>query len=79
MCVCVCVCFVSAQVEPVLSTRACHKCNTQIFEGSLLCSSCNVRFKPCVVTGMPVGRGRGELAAEEVFVNFHRCVPPKVT
>lgn len=62
---------VDNKVEPVLSTRACHKCNTQIFEGSLLCSSCNVRFKPCVVTGMPVGRGRGELAAEEVFVNFH--------
>jgi len=30
-----------------------------------------MKFKPCVVTGYPVMRGRGELPPDEVFVNFH--------
>jgi len=59
------------QVEPVLPTRACVKCNTKNYDASLVCSGCNTKFKPCVVTGYPVMRGRGELPAEEVFVNFH--------
>jgi intraflagellar transport protein 172 len=60
------------KVEPVLSMRSCYKCSTRIYEASLTCHSCQVRAKPCVVTGLPVGRGRGELAPEEVFVGFHQ-------
>lgn len=60
------------KIEPVLSMRPCYKCSTRTYEASLTCYSCQTRFKPCVVTGLPVGRGRGELSPDEVFMGFHQ-------
>jgi intraflagellar transport protein 172 len=60
------------KVEPVLSMKPCYKCSAHVWEAALACPSCKAVFKPCVVTGMPVPRGRGELPPEEVFLHFHQ-------
>ena len=37
-----------------LPTIQCTGCNSQMFEGSLVCQSCKMMHEPCVITGYPI-------------------------
>jgi len=44
-------------VQQTMDNRKCDKCRTEHYAGSLICSSCNHKSDPCVVTGYPVAKG----------------------
>eukprot|EP00455_Lapot_gusevi_P039036 TRINITY_DN4373_c0_g1_i5.p1 TRINITY_DN4373_c0_g1~~TRINITY_DN4373_c0_g1_i5.p1 ORF type:complete len:818 (-),score=195.56 TRINITY_DN4373_c0_g1_i5:51-2441(-) len=47
---------ISNSSQSSLATRACEKCNRQIYEAALTCANCRTDYQPCVVTGYPINR-----------------------
>jgi intraflagellar transport protein 172 len=51
---------INQKVDHSLPLRACEKCNSKIFEGSVTCYKCHNKSDICILTGYPVNSGNGK-------------------
>lgn len=51
---------INQKIDHSLPLRTCEKCNSKIFEGSVVCYKCQNKSEVCVLTGYPVNSANGK-------------------